>query len=99
MWVTIVREVFRDQDRVAVRDAIEEIASPLDGYGWSSAGIYAFWDPETHRDPLLGLATDLPYRFGQHTGLVKCRPTSCKIVQIDGSRSVRKLGYTLPLQT
>ena len=78
--------MYTDSDRIAVRDALEEIASPLDSWGWSSAGIYPFWDPETRDVLYIGLAIDLPDRFGQHMGLVGCSAAGCKR---DNQRLVR----------
>jgi hypothetical protein len=101
MWVTVVRDQFGTGQRADVRDALEEIASPLDLYGWSSAGLYSFWDPDTREIKYVGLAIDLPNRFAQHTGLMSCPPTGCKITQInqwfdDGHDA---LGYSVMLQT
>jgi hypothetical protein len=99
VW-TIVRENFADDERTAVRDALEEIASPLDAYGWSSAGAYCFWDSATHEVLYIGLAKDLPHRFAQHVGLVGCPAAGCKRRQIDSwFGEHRTLGYSVLLQT
>ena len=41
MWA-VVLELFANGERATIRDALEDIASPLDSYDFSSAGVYAF---------------------------------------------------------
>lgn len=72
----------RQSRRPGVRDALEDLASPLDGYGWASTGVYVFFDPLTGAILYVGLARDLAVRFGQHHGLVGCPAEGCKRKQI-----------------
>jgi hypothetical protein len=90
MW-SVVRELVRSDERAVVRDALEEIASPLDTYGWSSSGIYVFWDPTGDRSILyIGMAVDLPQRIGQHFGLVGCRRRAASEIESKtGSRATQ----------
>jgi hypothetical protein len=99
VW-TIVRDVFKSTARRDVRDALEEIASPLDTYGWSSAGTYFFWDAESRETLYIGLTIDLPYRFGQHVGLVGCPASGCKLSRIEAwFEEHETLGYSVALQS
>ncbi len=100
VWVTIVREVFADSEREEVRSALEEIADPRDNYGWSSAGIYVFWAPTSRQVLYIGMAVDLPERFGQHTGLVGADARGNKRDEINAwFQSEPLLGYSVLLQT
>jgi hypothetical protein len=100
MWVTIVREQFGTDERGEIRAALEEIASPLDMWGWSSNAVYTFWDP-TSRDVLyVGLAVDIAERFAQHLGLKSCRAKGCKREQINAwFTDNQTIGYSVILQS
>ena len=50
-------------------EAIEEIASPRDTYGFASGGVYCFWRVDSRQVLYIGRAVDLPERFAQHNGL------------------------------
>jgi hypothetical protein len=69
MWGTIVLDAYRWEQRRAMRDALEDIASPRDMYGFASGGIYCFWDVDTRDVLYIGKAVDLPDRFAAHHGL------------------------------
>jgi hypothetical protein len=73
-----MRDVYGYDERSALRDAIETIASPLDYYGFASAGVYIFFDPENFGVLYIGLTRDLSVRFAQHNGLVKMSADGCK---------------------
>lgn len=68
MWVTIVRDHFGSGERPDIRAALEEIASPLDTWGWSSNAVYTFWDPQSREVLYVRLAVDIAERFAQHLG-------------------------------
>lgn len=88
MW-SVVREKFASDEREAVRKALDDIASPEDGWGFSSAGLYSFWDPETRQVLYVGLAIDLSERLGQHTGLIPSPAVASARRSISGSQRTK----------
>ena len=80
-------------------DAIDDLCSPTDNYGWASAGIYCFWDYYAEAVLYIGLAGDLAERFKQHNGILPIKEGS-KQKQIEDyfSRNER-LGYTIFVQS
>ncbi|NKR46522.1 GIY-YIG nuclease family protein [Rhodococcus hoagii] len=86
MFGTVLYDEFTSEDSEKVADALEELCSPLDNYGWASVGVYMFSKPatdsmlESWADHVLyvGLARDLPLRFRQHAGLLSCPASGCK---------------------
>ncbi|MET4581576.1 hypothetical protein ABIE21_001066 [Conyzicola nivalis] len=107
MFGTVIWDVFGRDEAEEVRAAIEDLASPTDGIGWSSSGVYAFYDPTSQRDassshPLryLGLATDLATRFAQHNGIIPVKDGSSKFSDIDAwFRTHPLLGYSAFVQS
>lgn len=100
MWVTFIRELFATDERTVVREALEDLCSPLDSYGWSSQGIYTFWDPCTRAILYIGLARDLPLRFAQHAGLRPCPPANCKCREMETwFEQHSQLGYAIIVQS
>jgi hypothetical protein len=69
MWGTFVLDAYGWEQRRAMQEALEEIASPRDTYGFASGGIYCFWDVNTREVLYIGKAVDLPDRFATHNGL------------------------------
>ena len=55
---------------VELANAIDDLCSPNDNYGWASAGIYCFWDYYAEAILYIGLASDLAVRFKQHNGII-----------------------------
>jgi hypothetical protein len=68
MFGTFILDAYRSDERRAVADALEGIASARDRYGFASGGIYCFWELETRDVLYIGRAIDLPQRFRQHNG-------------------------------
>lgn len=107
MFGTVLWDVYRENEANDLHAAIEDIASAKDNYGWSSTGVYAFYDPTASAkggiaSPLqyLGLATDLPARFAQHNGIVRTRPGSSKKQNIRAWFEVHEiLGYSAFVQS
>jgi len=100
MLATIVMDVFSKDDAKRIADAIEELCSADDNYGFSSAAIYCFWNPTTNQILYIGLSRVIALRFMQHLGLVECDPTCCKSEQIqEYFKSHDKIGITLMLQS
>lgn len=83
MLSTFIREMYRADEARSVADAFDELCSPRDTYGWASAGIYCYWDPETRVPLYIGLARDLAERFRQHNALQSCPADGCKRHQLN----------------
>ncbi|WP_142061263.1 GIY-YIG nuclease family protein [Pseudarthrobacter sp. B4EP4b] len=91
MFGTVIWDVYGRDEAKDLRDAIEDLASATDSLGWSSSGVYAFYDPDPQRQQspsshalrYLGLATDLSSRFAQHNGIVDVKPGSSKFSNIE----------------
>ncbi len=70
MFGTIILDSYSNRETENLAAAIDDLCSPKDSYGWSSSGIYSFWDFETKEILYIGLASDLSNRFKQHNGLI-----------------------------
>lgn len=100
MFGTIIMDAYRINEMHSMADSLEDICSPLDTYGWASAGVYSFWDYNTKDILYIGLASDLPVRFKQHNGLLPIDDGACKYKQIhDYFRTHEKLGYSILVQS
>jgi len=98
--VTVLTDVYRQFEATALGDALDDLCSPNDNYGWSSAGIYAFWRPDNQEVLYIGLANDLSIRFRQHNGLMKCDPKCCKVNETAAFfASEDKLGFSVFVQS
>ncbi len=100
MWATIVRDVMEDGEQRLITDVLEEVASPLDTYGWSSEGIYTWWAVDTREILYVGLAVDLPLRISQHVGRISCTANDCKREEIGALLDEQgRIGLSVMLQT
>lgn len=100
MLATWIRDVYGDADRTEMRDSIDDIASPLDSYGFASAGVYVFFDPIEFEVLYIGLARDLAQRFAQHNGLASMPVSGCKRAQLEEWFEQHKsLGYAIFVQS
>jgi hypothetical protein len=102
MLATIVSEKFLTHERDLIASSLDEICSPDDSFGWSSAGIYCFWDSRNSEILYIGLAVNLPRRFREHAGLIPHGPDGCKKTQIDEYFAANPgvpLGYSVLLQS
>ena len=90
---------FSGEEALEMADAIDDLCSPTDNYGWASAGIYCFWDYYAEAVLYIGLAGGLAERFKQHNGILPIKEGS-KQKQIEDyfSRNER-LGYTIFVQS
>ncbi|MDN3229545.1 GIY-YIG nuclease family protein [Priestia megaterium] len=96
MFGTIIRDAYTKVETPQIITALDELCSPNDSYGWSSAGIYSFWNYYTKELLYIGLTVDLAERFKQHNGIKKVKKSSCKIEQINNYfEENEKLGYTI----
>lgn len=95
MFGTVVIDAYRKEDTIEIADAIEDLCSPNDNYGWASAGIYCFWDYYIEEVLYIGLAGDLAERFKQHNGIFPLKEGSKqKKIEEYFSRNER-LGYSI----
>jgi len=99
MLGTVIIDAYRKEEAINMANAIEDLCSPKDNYGWASAGIYCFWDYYAEAVLYIGLAGDLAERFKQHNGILPVKDGS-KQKQIEEyfSRNER-LGYTIFVQS
>ena len=44
MFGTVIIDAYRKDEAMEMANAIDDLCSPNDTYGWASAGIYCFWD-------------------------------------------------------
>ncbi|HEV3002262.1 MAG TPA: hypothetical protein VGW75_16080 [Solirubrobacteraceae bacterium] len=85
-------------ERAEVRDALKVIVAPNQP-DWSPAGVYCYWDRESHEILYLGLTGDLPGRFAQHNGLVKHPESGNKWKYIEPHLETRgRIGFSVVLQ-
>jgi hypothetical protein len=100
MFGTIIIDTYKKDETSEIADAIDYICCANDKYGWSSAGIYCFWNYYTKEVFYLGLAIDLHQRFMQHNGLAKIDDNSCKFNKItEYFHTYDKIGYTIFVQS
>ncbi|KAI3350147.1 hypothetical protein [Clostridium botulinum] len=100
MFGTVIIDAYRKEETMEIADALDDLCSPNDNYGWASAGIYCFWDYYNHKVLYMGLASDLCERFKQHNGLLPIADECCKQKQIDNYfKYNEQLGYTIFVQS
>ena len=100
MFGTVIIDAYTKNEAEQLAIAIDNLCNPTDSYGWASAGIYSFWDYNTHEVLYIGLASDLAERFKQHNGLLDMSEDGCKRRQIEEYFGTHeKLGYTIFLQS
>lgn len=97
---TFIPETYTWNQRELLADAIDEVLSPNDTWGFASNGLYFFWDYYTKEILYIGISVDLKQRFREHNGLIQSNTTSNKFNQIqDYFSNHEKLGYTIFAQT
>lgn len=100
MFGTVIIDAYKQVEKEKIADALEDLCSPCDNYGWSSAGIYCFWDYYTKEILYIGLAVDLCERFMQHNGIKRVDDNCCKYKQIsEYFKGKEKLGYSIFVQS
>ncbi len=93
---TFIVDAYNKDDAHEIAEALDEICMPTDNVGWSSSGIYCFWDYYTREILYIGLATDLPTRFRQHNGILKTNKKGSKSQKINTYfREHKLLGYSI----
>lgn len=73
MFETVIIDAYRKEEALEIANAINDLCSPADNYGWASAGIYCFWDYYAEAVLYIGLAGDLAERFKQHNGILPAK--------------------------
>jgi len=100
MFGTVIIDAYKRDEKEQIANAIDDLCSPSDTYGWASAGIYCFWDYYTKDVLYIGLAADLSDRFKQHNGITIVDDNSCKRKQIDEYFNKKeKIGYSIFVQS
>lgn len=99
MFGTVIIDAYRKEEAMEMANAIDDLCSPKDNYGWASAGIYCFWDYYAEAILYIGLAGDLAERFKQHNGILPIKE-GAKQKQIEEYFSKNeRLGYTIFVQS
>lgn len=99
MLCTIIKQIYKLNEINDIAFAIDDLCSPKDNYGWSSAGVYSFWNPKTKEILYIGLAVDLTLRFKQHNGIVKSKRNSSKYREVKRFLEENgNIGYTIFVQ-
>ena len=100
MFGTSIMDSYKADEVELMSQYIDDLCSPMDLYGWASAGIYSFWDYYTKEILYIGLASDLYVRFRQHNGLLPISENACKFKQIRSYFSLHeRLGYSILVQS
>lgn len=95
MWGTFIGDAYFESDRRDMAEALDEICSPKDDYGFASGGVYCFWNVRTRRPLYIGRAVDLSDRFRAHNGL-KGKGGRSKRREIDAFFAAEQLlGYSI----
>jgi hypothetical protein len=95
MWGTFILDSYRWERRRELQQAIEEIASSRDSYGFASGGVYCYWEIDTRRVLYVGRAVDLPERFAQHNGLRGSRKGTKYQQIVEHFNRADELGFTM----
>lgn len=100
LFGTIIIDAYSEDEVEIISKSLDEICSPSDAYGWSSAGIYCFWDYDTKEIYYIGLASDLNLRFKQHNGILPVKDECSKKEAISNYfKTHNKLGYSILAQS
>lgn len=92
-----VLETYRS---IEARDVLLALKQLVRDPTWSAAGVYCYWNPESHEILYLGLASSLPARFRAHNGLGSAGSLGNKLQEItDYFRSHDELGLTVGVQS
>jgi len=76
MFGTVIIDAYRKEETRELAEAIDDLCSPNDNYGWASAGIYCFWYYYAEAVLYIGLAGNLAERFRQHNGILPIKEGS-----------------------
>ena len=100
MLSTVILDAYTKEETDEMCKAINDLCSPNDNWGWSSSGIYCYWDYYTKEILYIGLASDLTTRFKQHNGIMNANDSSSKWKYIKKYFDKKeKIGITIILQS
>ncbi len=99
MFGTVIIDAYRKEETLEMAQAIDDLCSPNDNYGWASAGIYCFWNYYAEAVLYIGLAGDLAERFKQHNGILPIKEGSKQKQIEDYFSKNERLGYTIFVQS
>ncbi|SMF92268.1 hypothetical protein SAMN05661091_5751 [Paenibacillus uliginis N3/975] len=100
MFGTIIRDSYSKDEVGLIVECLDDLCCPDDSIGWSSSGIYCFWDLNTKEVLYIGLAIDLTIRFMQHNGLTSIDENACKKLYIEEYfRNNDKIGFSIFVQS
>ncbi|MED1092543.1 GIY-YIG nuclease family protein [Bacillus paramycoides] len=100
MFGTIIQDAYTKDETKQIADTLEDICNSHHAYGWSSAGIYCFWNYTTKEVLYIGLAVDLLKRFKQHNGIIQMDANGCKFEKIQAYfEAHEKIGYSIFVQS
>lgn len=99
MFGTVIIDAYRKEETKELAEAIDDLCSPSDNYGWASAGIYCFWDYYAEAILYIGLAGDLAERFKQHNGILPIKEGSKQKKIEEYFSKNERLGYTIFVQS
>ncbi len=98
MLCTAISDAYRTDERADVYEALTRVLGPGQA-DWTTKGVYAYWDFDSHELLYVGLANDLPGRFAQHNGITR-HAGGNKTVEIAGYFATReRLGFTVLIQS
>jgi len=99
MFGTVILDAYRKDEKYEIANALEDLCSPNDHYGWASAGIYCFWDYYAEAILYMGLASDLCIRFKQHNGILSAENGSKQVEIANYFTKNERLGFTVFVQS
>ncbi|EFV75006.1 MULTISPECIES: hypothetical protein [Cytobacillus] len=100
MYGTIIQDAYKKDEALEIIEALDDLCSPNDHYGWASAGLYCFWNYETKEILYIGLTLDLTQRFKQHNGYMRTTKTGSKLKNIqEYFKNHEKIGYSILVQS
>ncbi|QWG87385.1 GIY-YIG nuclease family protein [Bacillus mycoides] len=100
MFGTIIQDAYTKDETNQIVEALKDLCNSHHAYGWSSAGIYCFWNYTTKEVLYIGLAIDLLKRFKQHNGIIQMDASGCKFEKIqDHFDTHEKIGYSVFVQS
>jgi hypothetical protein len=97
MLPMFVLDRYRSDESPEVLHALKELVGDPT---WSAAGVYSYWNPDSHEILYLGLASSLPARFTDHNGLGSSASSGNKLREItDYFETHDELGLSVGVQS
>lgn len=101
MLGTIILQPYTKKETKKVAESLNELCHPNENYGWSSAGVYSYWNYYTKEVLYIGLTIDLTQRFKQHNGFYSSTDKkTCKVEKIhEYFEKNEKIGFSILVQS